>query len=99
MGIIYILIKQSSKRALAIACDILSKYYPIVMKFSVHLPFYEDASAVDFAPDFRAQTALFICLYVKTKENRLYRAYQLTFKSSSQRCGGLQVKQFDVIIC
>jgi len=29
-------------------CENLSKYYPIVMKFSGYLPFYEEASAIDF---------------------------------------------------
>jgi len=29
----------------------LSKYYPIVMKFSGYLPLDEDTSAIDFGPD------------------------------------------------
>ena len=33
------------------AYENVSKYYPIVMKFSVYLPFYEEASAIDFGPD------------------------------------------------
>ena len=30
------------------ACENLSKYYPIAMRFSGYLSFYEDTSAVDF---------------------------------------------------
>jgi len=33
------------------ACENLSKYYPIVMKFSRYLPLYKDTSAIDFEPD------------------------------------------------
>ena len=33
------------------ACENLSKYYPIVMKFSGYLPLYKDTSAIDFGPD------------------------------------------------
>ena len=33
------------------ACENLSNYYPIVMKFSGYLLLYEDTSAVDFGPD------------------------------------------------
>jgi len=33
------------------ACENLSKYYPIVMKCSGYLPLYEDTSAFDFGPD------------------------------------------------
>jgi len=34
------------------ACENLSKNYPIGMKFSGYLPLYEDAaSAIDFGPD------------------------------------------------
>jgi len=33
------------------ACDILSNYYQIVMKFSGYLLVYEDTSAIDFGPD------------------------------------------------
>jgi len=32
-------------------CENLSRYYPMVMKFSGYLPLYEDASAIDFGPD------------------------------------------------
>jgi len=33
------------------ACENLSNYYPIVMKFFGYLFVYEDASAIDFRPD------------------------------------------------
>jgi len=33
------------------ACENLSKYYPIVVKFSGYRPFNEDTSAIDFEPD------------------------------------------------
>jgi len=33
------------------ACENLSKYYPIVMKFLGYLPLYKDTSAIDFGPD------------------------------------------------
>ena len=33
------------------ACENLSKYYPIVMKFSGYLPFYKDTKTIDFGPD------------------------------------------------
>ena len=33
------------------ACENLSNYYQIVMKFSGYLLLYEDTSAVDFGPD------------------------------------------------
>jgi len=33
------------------ACENLSKYYPIVRKFSGYLPLYEDTSAVNFGSD------------------------------------------------
>jgi len=33
------------------ACENLSKYYPIVIKFSGYLPLYKDTSATDFRPD------------------------------------------------
>jgi len=33
------------------ACENLSKYYPIVMKFSGYLPLYKDPRAIDFGPD------------------------------------------------
>jgi len=33
------------------ACENLSKYYPIVMKFSGHLPLHEDTSDINFRPD------------------------------------------------
>jgi len=33
------------------ACEKLSQYYPIVIKFLGYLPFYEDMSAIDFGPD------------------------------------------------
>ena len=33
------------------ACENLSNYYPIVMKFSWYLLLYEDTSAIDFGPD------------------------------------------------
>ena len=33
------------------ACENLSKYYPIVTKFSRYLPLYEDMSAIGFGPD------------------------------------------------
>ena len=33
------------------ACENLSKYYPIVMKFSGYFPLYKDTSAFDFGPD------------------------------------------------
>ena len=33
------------------ACENLSKYYPIVMKFSWYLPLYKDTSAIDFGHD------------------------------------------------
>ena len=32
------------------ACENLSIYYPIVMKFSGYLFLYEDTSAIDFEP-------------------------------------------------
>jgi len=32
-------------------CENLSKYYPIVMKFSGYLSFYKDTKAIDFGPD------------------------------------------------
>ena len=33
------------------ACENLSNYYPIVMKFSGYLLLYEDTSAIDFGPN------------------------------------------------
>ena len=36
---------------LAIACENLSNYYPIVMKFSGYLFLYEDTNAIDFGPN------------------------------------------------
>ena len=33
------------------AYENLSNYYLIFMKFSVYLPLYEDAIAIDFGPD------------------------------------------------
>jgi len=33
------------------ACENLSNYYLIVMKFSGYLPLYKDTSAIDFGPD------------------------------------------------
>ena len=33
------------------SCEKMSKYYPIVMKFSGYLPSYKDTSAIDFGPD------------------------------------------------
>jgi len=33
------------------ACENLSKYNPIVMKFSGYLPLYMGTSAIDFGPD------------------------------------------------
>jgi len=33
------------------ACENLSNYYQIVMKFSEYLLSYEDTSAIDFGPD------------------------------------------------
>jgi len=33
------------------ACENLSKYYPIIMKFSGYLLLYEDTSAIDFGPN------------------------------------------------
>ena len=33
------------------ACENLSNYHPIVMKFSGYLLLYEDTSAIDFGPD------------------------------------------------
>jgi len=33
------------------ACENLSNYYPIVMKFSGHILLYEDTSAIDLGPD------------------------------------------------
>jgi len=33
------------------ACENLSYYYPIVMKFSEYLLLYKDTSAIDFGPD------------------------------------------------
>jgi len=33
------------------ACENLSKCYPIVMKFSGYLPSYKDTSAISFRPD------------------------------------------------
>ena len=33
------------------ACENMIKCYPIVMKFSGYLPSYEDASSIDFGPD------------------------------------------------
>jgi len=33
------------------ACENLSKYYQIFMKFSGYLLLYEDMSAIDFGPD------------------------------------------------
>jgi len=35
------------------ACEILSNYYPIVMKFSGYLLLEEDTSAIDFGPNNR----------------------------------------------
>jgi len=32
------------------ACENLSQYYPIIMKFSGYLLSYEDTSAIDFGP-------------------------------------------------
>ena len=41
---------KSSKRVLAMVCDNLSKYFPIVMNFSGYLPFLsEDTSALQFS--------------------------------------------------
>jgi len=33
------------------ACENLSNYYPIIMKFSGYLLLNEDTSAIDFGPD------------------------------------------------
>ena len=33
------------------ACENLSNYYPIVMKFSGYLLLYEDTRAIDFGPN------------------------------------------------
>jgi len=33
------------------ACENLSKYYTIVMKYPGYLLLYEDTSAIDFGPD------------------------------------------------
>jgi len=33
------------------ACENLSKYYPIVMKFLGYLPQYKDTRGIDFGPD------------------------------------------------
>ena len=33
------------------ACENLSNYYPIIMKFSEYLLLYEDTSAIDFGPN------------------------------------------------
>jgi len=33
------------------ACENLSNYYQIVMKFSGYLPLHKDTSAIDFGPD------------------------------------------------
>ena len=33
------------------ACENLSNYYPIIMKFSGYLLLYEDTSAIDFGPN------------------------------------------------
>jgi len=49
--LLYFLWVKSSKRVLAMVCDNLSKYFPIVMNFSGYLPLYEDTSAIDFEPD------------------------------------------------
>jgi len=38
-------------RVLVLGCEIMSKYYSIVMKFSVYLPLYEEAITIDFGPD------------------------------------------------
>jgi len=44
-------IRKSSERVLAISCENLSNYYPIIMKFSEYLFGYEDTSAIDFGSD------------------------------------------------
>ena len=44
-------LRLSSRRDLAVACENLSKYYPIVMKFSGHLPCHKETSAIDFGHD------------------------------------------------
>jgi len=44
-------IRCSSKRVLAMACENLSNYNPIVMEFSGYLLLHENTSAIDFGPD------------------------------------------------
>jgi len=39
------------------ACENLSKYYPIVMEFSGYLPLDKDTSALDFGPDWSNRLA------------------------------------------
>jgi len=38
-------------------CENLSKYYPIVMKFSGYLLLHKDTSAIDFGPDWSNRIA------------------------------------------
>jgi len=44
-------IRESSKRVLTVACEILSNYYPIIMKFSGYLLLSWDTSAIGFRPN------------------------------------------------
>jgi len=48
---IFVAIRQSSKRGLAMACENLSNSYPIVMKFLGYLLLCEDTGAIYFGPN------------------------------------------------
>ena len=65
------------------ACENLSKYYPIVMKFSGYLPLYKDKSAFHFGPDL---SYLLAGHGPKVGHNELHRCSVCGWDRKSQGC-------------
>jgi len=73
------------------ACENLSNYYPIVMKFSGYFFSYEDTSAIDFGPD---RSILLAGHAPKVGHNELHCSIKLKLKRHVRVLSGIASYQF-----